>query len=185
MTKKTILPLQLLVAPDKNDPAPLILYHGRNCPDGFGAALAAWLYYGDQAEYVGLDHGDVKTVDDLPPLQGRAVYILDFSFANEVMAAIDERAAKLGHLLLAVGEVFDLFMAQVGKADLLEHLFGAFGQQLFLSFFAGQVDEKPHKPDLCHLVRADHQVFQAALPEHQGDQVLPVHAHVSRARGRG
>ena len=59
MTKKTILPLQLLVAPDKNDPAPLILYHGRNCPDGFGAALAAWLYYGDQAEYVGLDHGQV------------------------------------------------------------------------------------------------------------------------------
>ena len=42
MTKKTILPLQLLVAPDKNDPAPLILYHGRNCPDGFGAALAAF-----------------------------------------------------------------------------------------------------------------------------------------------
>jgi len=95
MTKKTILPLQLLVAPDKNDPAPLILYHGRNCPDGFGAALAAWLYYGDQAEYVGLDHGDVRSVDDLPPLQGRAVYILDFSFANEVMAAIDQRAAKL------------------------------------------------------------------------------------------
>ena len=44
MMKKTILPLQLLVAPDKNDPAPLVLYHGRNCPDGFGAALAAWLY---------------------------------------------------------------------------------------------------------------------------------------------
>ena len=42
MMKKTILPLQLLVAPDKNDPAPLVLYHGRNCPDGFGAALAAF-----------------------------------------------------------------------------------------------------------------------------------------------
>ncbi|MCM2348311.1 MAG: phosphoesterase, partial [Acidovorax soli] len=55
---KTILPLQLLVAPDKNDPAPLVLYHGRNCPDGFGAALAAWLYYGDGAEYRGLDHGE-------------------------------------------------------------------------------------------------------------------------------
>ena len=95
MTKKSILPLQLLVAPDLNDPAPLILYHGRGCPDGFGAALAAWLFYGDRAEYVALDHGDVRTVDDLPSLQGRAVYILDFSFANEVMAAIDERAAKL------------------------------------------------------------------------------------------
>lgn len=93
--KKTILPLQLLVAPDLNDPAPLILYHGRNCPDGFGAALAAWLFYGDRAEYLGLDHGDIQSVDDLPPVQGRAVYILDFSFSNEVMSALDERAAKL------------------------------------------------------------------------------------------
>ena len=95
MTKKTILPLQLLVAPDKNDPAPLILYHGRNCPDGFGASLAAWLYYRENAEYVGLDHGDVKSVDDLPPLQGRTVYILDFSFSADILQAIDERAAKL------------------------------------------------------------------------------------------
>ena len=94
-SKSTILPLQLLVAPDKNDPAPLILYHGRNCPDGFGAALAAWLFYGDRAEYLALDHGDVRTVDDLPSVQGRAVYILDFSFATDVMQALDERAAKL------------------------------------------------------------------------------------------
>src|SRR6218665_2371586 len=77
---QTMFPLQLQVAPDKNDPAPLILYHGRNCPDGFGAALAAWLYYGDSAQYLGLDHGEIHTVDDLPPVQGRAVYILDFSF---------------------------------------------------------------------------------------------------------
>ncbi|MBU4424387.1 MAG: phosphoesterase [Gammaproteobacteria bacterium] len=95
MTKKTILPLQLLVAPDKNDPAPLILYHGRNCPDGFGAALAAWLYYGDAAEFRGLDHGEIQSVDDLPALQGRAVYILDFSFSAEILCAIEERAAKL------------------------------------------------------------------------------------------
>lgn len=93
--KQTILPLQLLVAPDKNDPAPLILYHGRGCPDGFGAALAAWLFYGDTAQYLGLDHGDIATIDDLPDVRGRAVYILDFSFANEIMAALDERAAKL------------------------------------------------------------------------------------------
>ncbi|MBH1979821.1 MAG: phosphoesterase [Comamonadaceae bacterium] len=95
MTKKTILPLQLLVAPDRNDPAPLILYHGRNCPDGFGAALAAWLYYGDSAQYLGLDHGEIQSVDDLPALQGRAVYILDFSFSTEILRAIEERAAKL------------------------------------------------------------------------------------------
>ncbi|SFC48165.1 Oligoribonuclease NrnB or cAMP/cGMP phosphodiesterase, DHH superfamily [Polaromonas sp. OV174] len=92
---KTILPLQLLVAPDLNDPQPLIIYHGRRCPDGFGAALAAWLFYGGQAEFLGLDHGDVKTLDDLPALAGRAVYILDFSFSPELLRAIEERAAKL------------------------------------------------------------------------------------------
>ncbi|MDH4427286.1 MAG: DHHA1 domain-containing protein [Acidovorax sp.] len=93
--KQTIFPLQLLVAPDRDDPAPLILYHGRGCPDGFGAALAAWLFYGDTAQYLGLDHGDIASIDDLPDVRGRAVYILDFSFANEIMAALDERAAKL------------------------------------------------------------------------------------------
>ncbi|BEU96190.1 phosphoesterase [Acidovorax sp. DW039] len=92
---KTILPLQLLVAPSQDDPSPLVLYHGRRCPDGFGAALAAWLYYGDRAEYVGLDHGDVQSVDDLPALDGRAVYILDFSFSADILTAMDERAAKL------------------------------------------------------------------------------------------
>ena len=93
--KQTILPLQLLCAPDKHDPAPLILYHGRGCADGFGAALAAWMFYGDSAEYLGLDHGDIVTIDDLPDVRGRAVYILDFSFSADVMVALDERAAKL------------------------------------------------------------------------------------------
>lgn len=92
---KTILPLQLLVAPDKHDPNPLVLYHGRNCPDGFAAALAAWLYYEGRAEFVGLDHGDISSVEDLPALAGRAVYILDFSFAPEILRGIEERAAKL------------------------------------------------------------------------------------------
>lgn len=92
---KTILPLQLLVTPDKNDPKPLVIYHGRSCPDGFAAALAAWLYYDGQAEFLGLDHGDIKSVDDLPALSGRAVYILDFSFSSELLRGIEERAAKL------------------------------------------------------------------------------------------
>ncbi len=91
----TLLPLRLLVAPDKNNPTPLVLYHGRSCPDGLAAALAARLYYGDAVECLGLDHGDIKTVDDLPPLQGRAVYILDFSFDAPILKDIEQRAAKL------------------------------------------------------------------------------------------
>lgn len=92
---KTILPLQLLVAPDLNDPRPLVIYHGRKCPDGFAAALAAWLFYQGRADYLPLDHGDIQSVDELPALAGRAVYILDFSFAPEILRGIEERAAKL------------------------------------------------------------------------------------------
>lgn len=92
---KTILPFSLLAGPDRNDPQPLVIYHGNDCPDGFAAALAAWIFYEGKAEFLGLDHGDVKSVEDLPALQGRAVYILDFSFSPEIMRAIDERAARL------------------------------------------------------------------------------------------
>lgn len=72
---KTLLPQQLLVHPDRHDPDPLVIYHAR-CPDGFGAALAAWLYYEGRAEFRACDHGDVKSLADLPPLAGRTVYIL-------------------------------------------------------------------------------------------------------------
>lgn len=97
--RSTILPLQLLVQPTLDDPRPLILYHGRSCPDGFGAALAAWLFFGDRAEYRGLDHGDIQTPADLNaqlgPLSGRAIYMLDFAFGPDLMAALDTCAAKL------------------------------------------------------------------------------------------
>jgi len=87
--------LNLSVSPDRHDPDPLVIYHGRSCPDGFAAALAAWLYYGGQAEFLALDHGDIKAVDDLPRLDGRAVYILDFSFSDYLLRGIEQRAAKL------------------------------------------------------------------------------------------
>ena len=37
----------------------------------------------------------VQSLDDLPALAGRAVYILDFSFGPELLRAIDNQAAKL------------------------------------------------------------------------------------------
>lgn len=92
---KTILPLQLLFAPDRNDADPLVIYHGHSCPDGFAAALAAWLFYEGKAEFLGLDHGDVRTLADLPALAGRAVYILDFSFSAEILRGIDAQASKI------------------------------------------------------------------------------------------
>lgn len=94
--KNTILPLQLLVRPSlQDDVRPLILYHGRRCPDGYGAALAAWLYYGDQAEFRGLDHGEIQTAEDLGDLDGRAVYVVDFAFEPALMAQIEAKVSKL------------------------------------------------------------------------------------------
>ena len=90
-----ILPLGLLVRPDRNDPQPLVIYHGRNCPDGFAAALAAWRFYQGRAEFLALDHGQITSVDALPALAGRAVYILDFSFGPELLQAVEARAAQL------------------------------------------------------------------------------------------
>jgi oligoribonuclease NrnB/cAMP/cGMP phosphodiesterase (DHH superfamily) len=88
------MPLNLKAFPDLNDPSPLVIYHDK-CPDGFAAALAAWLYFAGKAEFVGLDHGDVKSVADLPKVGGRAVYILDFSFSEHILRAVEETAAKL------------------------------------------------------------------------------------------
>ncbi len=92
---KPLFSLRLPVGPSLADPQPLVIYHGRRCPDGFGAALAAWLYYGDRAQYLPLDHGEIQALDDLPALEGRAVYILDFSFPADLLRGIEERAAKL------------------------------------------------------------------------------------------
>lgn len=86
--------LKLPVGPSRDDPDPLVVYHG-SCPDGFAAALAAWRYFQGHSTFLGLDHGDVKSVDQLPSLGGRAVYILDFSFDAELLSAVAQRAAKL------------------------------------------------------------------------------------------
>lgn len=72
---------------------PIIFYHA-SCADGFGAAYAAWKRFGDDAEYVAVKYGDIKTTDDLPVnVTDRDVYILDFSFPFDVMIFITEEAA--------------------------------------------------------------------------------------------
>lgn len=61
-----------------------VIYHA-DCPDGFGAALAAWKYFGKHADYLPMHHGE-----DWEPLglAGKSVYILDFSFTRDVLEKI-------------------------------------------------------------------------------------------------
>ena len=159
---KSILPLQLLVAPDKNDPQPLVLYHGRSCPDGFAAALAARMYYGAAVQCVGLDHGDVKTLADLPALDGRAVYILDFSFGEELLRSMEQRAAKL--VLLdhhkSAAEKLTGFSCRCG---VVHFDMGKSGARLAWEFFHPQAPV----PDLIRYVE-DRDIWTWQYPESAG-----------------
>jgi hypothetical protein len=58
----------------------LVLYH-KNCPDGFGAAWAAWKKFGDKAEYIAVDHP--KALPEKFP-KGREVYAVDISYSVSV-----------------------------------------------------------------------------------------------------
>lgn len=58
---------------------PLIIYHA-NCADGAGAALAAWLKFGDEAEYLPALHHDEPPIQSLRG--GREVYVLDFAYSK-------------------------------------------------------------------------------------------------------
>lgn len=95
LPRRPLLPLRLHIQPSRADARPLVLFHGKGCPDGFAAALAAWLFYEGQAEFRGLDHGEVNSLADLVDVTGRSVYILDFSLPAELLTAIDERAERL------------------------------------------------------------------------------------------
>ena len=159
---RTVLPLSLLVAPDPNDPRPLVIYHGRDCPDGFAAALAAWLFYRGQAEFLGLDHGDIKTVDDLPALGGRAVYILDFSFAPAIMHAIEERAAKLV-MLDHHKSAADKLSGFTCRCGVVHFDMKKSGSRLAWEFFQR---EKP-LPDLVRLIE-DRDIWVWQYPESAG-----------------
>ena len=62
-----------------------VVYH-QDCPDGFGAAYAAWLKLGNDVIYVPAKYGD-------PPPEtnpGSTVYILDFSYPHDTIAALSE-----------------------------------------------------------------------------------------------
>ena len=78
---------------------PLVIYHA-NCTDGFGAAFAAWLKLGDEAEYIPMNYGEVETLEDFDmkvslAAKGNDIYILDFSFPHEVMVALFQHAKRV------------------------------------------------------------------------------------------
>jgi len=68
---------------------PLVIYHG-NCADGFGAA---WVFnrYGDR-EY---DFHPGVYQSPPPDVEGREVYLVDFSYKRDVVAQMREKATRI------------------------------------------------------------------------------------------
>lgn len=72
----------------------LVIYHD-HCTDGFGAAFAAWMKFGDEAEYLPLQYG-FKTKDLSPDgWLNREVYMLDFSMPRDLMEGLFANAKRV------------------------------------------------------------------------------------------
>ena len=76
--------------PSHKGAKPLVVYHSP-CPDGFGAAYAAWRHFGDDAEYVGAGYGVFPELN----VQGRDVFVLDFSFPRPQLESMRRAANSL------------------------------------------------------------------------------------------
>lgn len=73
----------------------VVLYHG-GCTDGFTAAWAAFRALGAKAEYIAVEH-------QVPPpegLTGKTIYLLDFTYARDIMEQLiaqNVRVTALDH----------------------------------------------------------------------------------------
>lgn len=66
-------------------PHDYVLYHA-NCPDGFGAAYAAWRALGDDATYIPVQYGQ-----EPPEMEEMSnIYIVDFSYPRETLLRIGQ-----------------------------------------------------------------------------------------------
>jgi len=67
-----------------------ILFH-KDCTDGSGAALAAYLKFGDNAKYIPVQYNT-----PLPEISsGSNVYILDFSYPKDILEELNNRSKSL------------------------------------------------------------------------------------------
>lgn len=67
----------------------IMLYHA-NCADGFGAAWAAWMRWGDGVQYVPASYGQ-----EPPDVVGKHVLIGDFSYKRDVIERLGNEAASV------------------------------------------------------------------------------------------
>lgn len=82
----------------------IVIYHD-HCADGFGAAWACWIYWGNACEYVPANYGQAP-----PDVAGKHVLIVDFSYKRDVlreMGASAKSVIVLDHHKTAQGDLAD------------------------------------------------------------------------------
>lgn len=67
----------------------IVIYHAA-CSDGFCSAWLLWRVFGNSAEYVPARYGD-----DAPDVRGRDVYVVDFSYAHDVLTRMHDEAESI------------------------------------------------------------------------------------------
>ncbi len=67
----------------------IVIYH-KNCNDGFGAALVAWLVFKEKAEYYPAAH-----YTQPPDVTDKNVYICDFSYKKDILEDMISKAKSL------------------------------------------------------------------------------------------
>ena len=133
---------------------PIVIYHG-NCADGFGAA---WVFRecGDR-EYE--FHPGVYS-DAPPDVEGRDVYLVDFSYKRQVVEAMRERASRIvliDHHKTAVDDLHPLIASKaIESLCSMEHS----GAVLAWQWFNGLFIEPPQM--LLHI--EDRDLWRFALP---------------------
>jgi len=62
----------------------VVLYHAY-CPDGFGAALAAWKVFGDDGRYIPVCYGQEPPFAEIVEASADELYIVDFSYDRQTL----------------------------------------------------------------------------------------------------
>lgn len=127
----------------------LILYHA-SCQDGFTAAWCAWRKFGDDADYVPVQHGVEPSVTDVA---GRDLYILDFSYDRDTLLRLNDAAASLtllDHHKTAMADLADFGSLPIDRRPRIVFDLDRCGAHLAWSYF---FPDRP-VPPLVRLVEA-------------------------------
>lgn len=156
----------------------VVIYH-KNCPDGFASAWVAWKKFGDTASYVAASYGDAIPED----IQGKEVYVIDFSYDAERLSDLESRVRRLvvldhhkgaeAHVKATKEHVFDIdnsgaylawkfFYPEEKVPDFIE----------YLSDEDRNVYVRPHAEILCAYICSTEKTFTdfSALHEEMEDR---------------